>query len=54
MLGKISTIEVANSEWDGQERLPTQALLDIASALKKIAISESEIQKELKAIVAKR
>jgi hypothetical protein len=54
MLRKISTMEVANSDLDGQERLRTQALLDIASALKKIAISAVEIQKDLKAIASKR
>jgi hypothetical protein len=47
-------MQVANSESNEQERQRTQALLDIANALKKIAISASEIQKDLKAIASKR
>jgi Na+/phosphate symporter len=54
MLKKISVMEVANTDLSDQERQRTQALLDIADALKKIATSASEIQKDLKAIASKR
>jgi hypothetical protein len=54
MLRKISIMKVANTELKEQERQRTQALRDIADALKKIATSASEIQKDLKAILSKR
>ncbi len=54
MLRKISVIEIANTDQQGQERQRTQALLDIVDALRKIAQSVSEIQKDLKAIASKR
>jgi hypothetical protein len=47
-------METANTEQQGQERQRTQALLDIADAIKKIAKSASEIEKYLKAIASKR
>jgi hypothetical protein len=47
-------MEAANTELKEHERQRTQALRDIADALKKIAISASEIQKDLKAIASKR
>ncbi|MGO9845272.1 MAG: hypothetical protein ACLPKT_01330, partial [Methylocella sp.] len=53
MLRKISVIEIANTDQQGQERQRTQALLDIVDALRKIAQSVSEIQKDLKAIALK-
>lgn len=53
MLRKISTMEAANTELKEHERQRTQALRDIADALKKIATSASEIQKDLKAILSK-
>jgi hypothetical protein len=48
MLKKISVMEVANTDLSGQERQLTQALLDIADALKKIATSALEIKRTLK------
>jgi hypothetical protein len=54
MLKKISVMEAANTELKEHERQRTQALRDIADALKKIATSASEIQKDLKVIASKR
>ena len=47
-------MEVANTELKEHERQRTQALRDIADALKTIATSASKIQKDLKAILSKR
>ena len=54
MFGKVSIMKVAGTELKEHERQQTQALRDIADALKKIATSASEIQKDLKALLSKR